>query len=238
MRGFDPVVLQRQTFAYPQISGISRGSIFTDSFNRATLNPSGGYALYATTVIGAGSVSIANSQEVDLTTEAVINSYARCNMSELVLDRTQNLDSRTVIEIDIGFILASAVTSMEFFLGIVNNSISLAALPATQRYAGVYCDPSVDTSFQLASGNNVAQSLTDTNILPVLSNVYNINIIWSGTNTIAMDLTDVTAGGTSLGTKLVTDIGSSLVNTLQFIVNPEAALAKTLGVTELRVQAR
>lgn len=240
MRGFDPVVLQKQTIAYPAVAGLAKGQIFIDQFNRTTLNQTGVPSLYTTSVVGAGSVSIVGKGRLDLVTEAVALSEARCDLSEYTSSRVALfVDSSTIIEYDFIVRPNSAVANMDLFVGLVLQSLSLTVLPvAANIHMGVRMDASASGNYFFTESDGVTLTTTDTTVAAVNGTSVRLNLIWSGTNTATLTLFTGATLTTSSSTKAITALGSVATFMPVFFVEPDAIAAKTLTIPEWGVQTR
>ena len=238
MRGFDPVVLQEKTISYPEVAGLSKGIIWVDAFNRTTLNPTGAIAIYATSTDSTGTVAIMNQQLLRVLTAALAGDQSMANVTELVFERTQELDLRNEIELDIIFQMNTNVTSGEIFIGLMDSQVTLTAIPTTQNYMGLLIDKSVAATMKLVGGDGVAQTETDTGVTLAASTKYTLNIIWDGLNSATLNLYSGSDHTTLLATAAVTALGSIKHLIQTFYANGEAVAAVDLRIISWGYETR
>jgi len=175
--------------SYPEIKGLSVGNSFHDEFNRATLNPAGGYSVYTTTATGEGKAEIylgTHRSSLLLTTGETIGDNVDVRLEEYWLERqkgpdTQQERNRDRIKLDVLFNVVNTLGSKGFIGIILNENTALTELPTITPHMGVYYDISAGPNFVLSSSDGNTQSVTDTNI-PVTFGDRSLSIDWTGFN--------------------------------------------------------
>lgn len=232
---------------YPAIGSIKQFVIFSDEFNRETLNPTNIGVLYTqANNQGTGTTTMTGSQ-ANITTTGTTNDDTTLRTSGLVITRTSDLDSRTQIIMNCTFSIASAANE-QFFIGIVRQITQLTGLPTTTRHLGCYLDTSVSNNIILSSSNGTTQSTTDSGLAISVTPVYKLQIIWNGDDSAVITLYQAATGSTS-GNLIFTSVSSQTVtsisngstfflgNELNFYIKTLTSSAKTLTIREFNVQA-
>ena len=153
--------------SYPGINGISTGSSFHDEFNRATLNPTGGYGIYATAGTGTEDIATVISTgrtQLRLKTGATIADDASVRTSEYYFERAKGPDptqeDRDKIRFDCLFNCFNAVSTKGFIGFILGTDAALTALPTTVAHMGIFWDTSSNTDYFLTSADGTDQTTT------------------------------------------------------------------------------
>ncbi len=211
--------------SYPEIKGLSVGRSFHDEFNRATLNPKGGYSIYTTTVSGegkSGNYLGTHRSLLLLTTGGTIGDYVDVRLEEYWLERqkgpdTQQERNRDRIKLNVLFSAANALGA-EGFIGIIfTTNTALTELPTTTPHMGVYYDLSEGPNFILSSSDGTTQSTTDTNVAVTTSD-YSLTINWTGFNEASITFNP---GSANQARHTVTALNSYDVGLVHFFVQSE-----------------
>lgn len=207
----EPVdAIDTRTRSYPETPLISRGWSYIDDFSRENLNPSGAITGYTTGGVGTPSHSIQLRKDYKLATSAAIGNTAASvfDILGMGLNIASAIDTRSKYELDFMLVPNTTVTT-KGFVGIVDQSSILTALPTTTRHLGIYWDTSVDNNFRLSSANGTTQSTTDTGTA-IAATVYRLNVLWNGIDSATIKL--FSGSGTTWNTEKASQTVTSFYN--------------------------
>lgn len=223
--------------SYPQMPNSGLNWRYTDEFTRESLNPTNAYALYATSAVGAGSVAVAELRQLEINTEAGIGSEATCRISGFGFQRQSSstvLANRTTIKTRIVFFPDSVTdTNSEIFVGLVNNTAALTALPGSAtRGMGIRLNTASSANWFLWSSNGSAEVTTDT-ATAATNQPHRVDITWSGDDAGLIEFFDDEDSATPTSSVTVSSlvIGDQGLQ-LNFYVNPLNAEGKSLIIQE------
>lgn len=181
---------------YPQIGQGKFGGSISDEFFREVLNPTNGYPIYTSSVVGTGTNTVVNGGELQLLTSATLNDNNCVRSSGLQINNYPLAgpvqDQRSVFSVDITFRVLQAATSQKLWVGLYNSVNATTVIPteATARLAGIYVDTTGTGNFVFRQGNTAGNGNTDTDSGVALVNgtFYRLNITKNGIDSGSMTL--------------------------------------------------
>lgn len=225
--------------AYPSLGQVKNNSIIVDEFTRADLNPTNAVAYYTTAATGAGTATLVANERLELVTTGVIGDDVDVRLTNLTFQRTPRdfsfIDSRSQLIFNIVFAAVEA-TATEVFIGIINATAASTGLPATARHLGIQLDQSVSNNWFLTSADGTTQTTTNTGIAVSAGVRVRLRMVWNGDESATLELYTGTLLDTLASTQTVTAlVGAANSFQLHFFIQTEALAAKTLRVTDWRV---
>ena len=204
------------------------------------MNPTNAYQVYTlASNDGNGTATIAGSRNLSIDCDSsAIGDDADVRTTGLAFERdatNDNIDNRTSLQFDIVF-RTDATSDTEGFVGLMlGTDAVLSALPTTAKHFGVFWDRSVSANYFLTSADGTSQTTTDTGVA-IVAALRSLRIVWSGDNDAVLTLRS--ADGTTLNsTQTVTALGASIVATIHFFIQTEAAAAKAVVINEWSAKA-
>jgi len=217
---------------YPQITGITINSIFSDSFNRSSLNPTNAYELYSTVADNSGTVTMFSENQVKMLTGTTIGNHAVIRTDELSFELGGiSPDTKSGMTFTI-LVQLEQTADTEFYAGIVDIGTDLLTLPASgQRHMGIRLDRSASANWFFTHANGTDLVTADTAIA-ASTTTGTLVIEWRGTNDATMTFTV----GTSSATETVTAYGTAISN-FTALTQTEGAAAKGGRISGWSVEA-
>jgi len=232
-------------YSYPQIGQLKKDTVVIDEFLRETLNPTGALATYTTASNDSnGTISILDQKGLQLIPDtSAIGDDATARTSELSINRVtpNEIDNRTLITVFVNFSVRT-ITSIEGFIGILDSSSALTALPTTARHLGVFWDISAGANFTLSSGNATAQATTDSGVTVAANDRFTLRIQWTGDDTADISLftgtfPTFTTQSTNHAATTILDGAVDRAMELHFFQQVEAAVSRPLDIHSWRADA-
>jgi len=225
-------------FAYPGIGSPKKSWKFIDEFNRLALNPTDAYELYTSAGTGTEVITM-NGQTLAMATGATTGNDASVRTTGMTFLRAllnDELDNRSALVFDYYFGTGGGPAGAEIFIGLVNDTTALTALPTTARHMGVFVDRSVSTNYFLTSANGTTQTTTDTGITSATA-TDRMRITWIGNQTATIDFfDDPTTGASPTVTQTVTALNmNNLPYTVHFFVEAEGNASEAIFIDDWSV---
>ena len=222
---------------YPQIAGQTNNSSFHDEFNRATLNPTGGYAMYATAGTGTEVITIAlagSRSNIDMLTGGTTGNDVSIRTAEYWIERNKDThqENRSAVNLRVLFQTANAVTTAGFVGLMLGANAALTDFgvdgSTTAGHMGVAWDTDeagdLGDNYQLTSSDGTTQTLVDSGVAIDTAD-HNLSISWTGNNAAVLSL--VGDGGTNA---TVTALNTQDVGVLHFFVQALTNSARRLRI--------
>lgn len=236
MRGFEPVnAFETRTKSYPEAPTFFKGWSWLDDFNRAALNMTNAPEIYAVGTTGTGSQTMINNSSVRLGTGATSLSDAdmRTVFQITRANETDLFDARSSVVIT-QLIRLTAITDVEVFVGLIDQTAAMTALPSTENMLGVVVDRSTSANFLFIESDGTTPVSTDTGVAVDTANKI-VRITWNADGAIIELLND---SGEVLASRTVVNvptISASRGMVLHAFVSNEAAAAKNLDYNVVRM---
>lgn len=216
-----------------------KGASFRDEFNREALTPTDAYQLYTTNVTGTGTATIILARTMRLAVSATIGHDVDVRTSGFNMSRVlQGIDTRAQLELDAIFLTLNPQTDIEMFIGLIETSAAITALPTTADHFGIQINQSANANYRFSYGDGAAQTLVDTGVA-IVGVDHKINMKWLSNTEVDMELFDGADQDNSLATDSHTALTLANASSLQlhFFMSTEIAGAKSLDIAGWKVQA-
>jgi len=223
---------------FPDLKGITKGAIYGDEFNRATLNPTNSIPIYTTDASNSGTAAMISKSLLRLTTDVNLNDHSKVTTQELAIRRV-GVTPDTKIAMDFNFFVRSGnnITSAEYFFGVIGQGDTTDTLPGTAAHLGVQYNDSASNNWFLTSADGTDQTTTDTGLaVAVAPQEVRLNILWTGDNSATLRLFDGDIFDNEVASQTVTAFGEGQV-ILKAIVITETTAAKRVDFSQWNVQA-
>ena len=127
-------------------------------------------------------------------------------------------------------------TSTEGFIGLLDSTAALTALPTTARHVGLFWDLSANANYVISSSDGTTQSTNNTGEAVDAATRYRLFIRWTAEGAFTVTFLEGTGFATQIDTSSFTGVEGSGGNTFQlhFFVQTEALAAKEIDINEWR----